>query len=34
MTNKRANSAEVIVSVVGMKIDCFERRSTTTRMDV
>ena len=34
MMNRWANSAEVIVSVVGMKIDCFEKRSTTTRIEV
>ena len=33
-TKSFANSGEVMVSWVGMNIPCFERRSTTTRMEV
>ena len=34
MTNSLASLVEVIVSMVGMKMDCFENQSTTTRIDV
>ncbi len=34
MTNSRASSAELMVSIVGMKIDCFDKQSTTTRIEV
>ena len=32
--NRQANSVEVTMSVVGMKIDCFEKQSTMTRIEV